>query len=167
MFRMDDEFRWLAPMVLWPFARRILPPNRPRPQGGGAQRSDERAMFAAVSFILVTGLPWRNVPPAFRVSWQNAHRRFQQWSEAGLWRQLAASADDGTAGPGSDEAYWAVALERAAELRLQKPAEPVTSGTTAGSVPVWGKPVIRRAKPNLVRRLFGHDQHPGHGDAIG
>lgn len=161
---MDEEFRWLAPMSLWPRMRSVLPPSPPRPQGGGTQRADERAVFAAVAFVLVTGAPWRSVPRIFGVSWQNAHRRFLEWSRTDVWRRLGASTAEA---PDSAEAAWAATLERAARARLREAASARTDAAVADPRPVWRKPVVRRAQRNLVERLFGRDVSGAGGPAGG
>ena len=151
----DDEFGWLAPMCLWPRLLPMVPASSARPQGGGLQRQDEQAMVAAVVFVLVTGTPWRGLPRVFGVSWQNAHRRFGQWSRAGLWRRLVESTADA---PGSADAAWAARLESAAGTRLrEQPSSPATRAT-AEPAPCWRKPVVRRAQRNLVERLFGRER---------
>lgn len=45
-------------------------------------------MFTAVVYVLSSGCAWRDLPPSFGAPFQTAHRRFGQWTEAGLWRQL-------------------------------------------------------------------------------
>jgi transposase len=144
-------------MELWPRAQPILPENPSRPQGGGSQRADERAMFAAVTFVLVTDLPWRSLPKVFDVSWQNAHRRFLQWSRADMWHRLTKATDDA---PDSAVAGWAATLERAAQVRLreQPAAGVVTVHAVAAprtTLPAWRKPVVRRVQRGLVEQLFG------------
>lgn len=44
-------------------------------------------MLAAVVYVLVSGGVWRDLPPSFGVTVPTAHRRFQRWTEAGLWRK--------------------------------------------------------------------------------
>jgi transposase len=38
--------------------------------------------------VLTSGCAWRDLPPSFGVPFQAAHRRFGQWTKAGLWRRL-------------------------------------------------------------------------------
>jgi transposase len=47
-----------------------------------------RAVFTAIVYVLTSGCAWRDLPPSFGVPFQTAHRRFSQWTEAGLWREL-------------------------------------------------------------------------------
>ncbi|MEU5658894.1 transposase [Streptomyces sp. NPDC047737] len=109
------EYDWLAPMVLWPLARRIMPVASVRPQGGGTRRLDDEAVFACILYVLVSESPWRAVPDTFGTSWQTAHRRFRQLCEAGIWERLELTTDV----PGMPPAlrYWAAAVRRAAAAR--------------------------------------------------
>jgi transposase len=47
-----------------------------------------RAVFTAIVCVLTSGCAWRDLPPSFEVPFQTAHRRFSQWTAAGLWREL-------------------------------------------------------------------------------
>ncbi|WP_437126416.1 transposase [Nocardia mangyaensis] len=78
----------LVPDRLWALVEPQLPEFRQRRQGGGTAPTDERAVFAAVVFVLTSGCPWRMLPPTFGVTVPTAHRRFMAWSRAGSWRRL-------------------------------------------------------------------------------
>ncbi|MFJ8011880.1 transposase [Streptomyces sp. NPDC096339] len=120
------RFAWLSPMMLWPLARRLVPQGTVRPQGGGTQRSDEEALFAAIVYVLVSDVPWRALPKSFPVSWQNTHRRAAQWTEAGLW-DLMREAARGPQVP-QQVKEWAGEIARMAQSRLSHSAaapEPV------------------------------------------
>ncbi|MFI1221095.1 MULTISPECIES: transposase [unclassified Streptomyces] len=155
------RFSWLAPMVLWPLARRHLPRPAVRPQGGGSQRADDEATFAAILFVLASGVPWRALPRAFTVSWQNAHRRFSQWSEAGLWDQIRETArrqpDPGQA---RQLRQWAEAVSALAEERLNRPAAPPPGPRATAPRPAAGlQPGLRVHEPDdFTVRLFGADR---------
>jgi transposase len=45
-------------------------------------------VFTAIVYVLTSGCAWRDLPPSFGVSFQTGHRRFGQWTRAGLWRRL-------------------------------------------------------------------------------
>ncbi|WP_328315979.1 transposase [Streptomyces sp. NBC_00388] len=153
------RFAWLAPMVLWPVARRFLPRPTVRPQGGGTQRADDEAMFAAILYVLVSGAPWRALPKTFAVSWQNAHRRFTQWSSAGLWDRIQEAAR----GPQMPAAVrqWADTTVALAEERLNRMAAAAGSSAGAGAAAAVPqseglKPAIRlHAQGDFTARLFG------------
>lgn len=153
------RFAWLAPMELWPLARRHLPRPAVRPQGGGSQRADDEATFAAILFVLVSGVPWRALPRAFTVSWQNAHRRFTQWSEAGLWDHLqdAAHRQQPPGQPGALR-QWAETLSALADERLNRPAMPPAGPPAAPAPQRTGglQPGLRvHEQDDFTVRLFG------------
>jgi transposase len=79
---------------------------------------EERAVFTAVVYVLMSGCAWRHLPEAFDVSPATAHRRFSVWSEAGLWPRLRQRVLDGAGAPG--ERDWAAAIVDAASLRAKK-----------------------------------------------
>lgn len=73
----------LVPDELWALVEPLIPEFEPRPHGG-----DARAVFTAIVYVLTSGCSWRDLPPSFGVAFQTAHRRFGQWTKAGLWRRL-------------------------------------------------------------------------------
>jgi transposase len=93
---------------LWQVLEPLIPPARIRPQGGGRNRADDRAVFTAVTFVLTTGCPWRALPRVFGVKPATVHRRFGEWMALRLWERLheQAVATFGT-GP---EVDWTRAL---------------------------------------------------------
>jgi transposase len=78
----------LASDDLWAAAQSVLPPPPRRQQGGGRSRVSDRAVLAAVVYIVVTDSSWRQVPPVFGASWQTVHRRFTEWTHQGVWPSL-------------------------------------------------------------------------------
>jgi transposase len=78
----------LVPDELWTLVQPLIPKFRPRPQGGGTAPLDDRAVFTAIVYVLTSSCAWRDLPPSFGVPFQTAHRRFSQWTKAGLWRRL-------------------------------------------------------------------------------
>ncbi|MGC5343777.1 IS5 family transposase [Streptomyces sp. DT171] len=113
-----DLSRRLVPDGLWELVAPLLPPFKSRPQGGGTAPCDERAVFAAVVYVLTSGCAWRHLPEAFGVSPATAHRRFTVWTKAGLWRRLHRAVLDelGTRG----ELDWASAIVDAAGVRAKR-----------------------------------------------
>ncbi|MFC9249025.1 transposase [Streptomyces sp. NPDC057136] len=75
LVRADLSHR-LVPDELWELAAPLLPRFTSRPQGGGTGPVDERAVFAAVVYVLTSGCAWRYLPESFGVSPATAHRRF-------------------------------------------------------------------------------------------
>lgn len=119
--RTEGRFGWLAPMALWPLAQHFIPKPRLRPQGGGTQRTDDQAMLAAILYTLVSECPWRALPKVFGVSWQTAHRRFGEWSQAGLWQQVREASRSPQCS--TQTRYWAFAVAEAAAQRHRRAAQ--------------------------------------------
>jgi transposase len=66
----------------------ILKPHLPGERGKwGGIAADNRRFINAVLWILRTGAPWRDLPPAYG-GWSNTHRRFIRWRDAGRWECL-------------------------------------------------------------------------------
>ena len=80
--------RRLVPDELLALVEPLMPSFVARPQGGGRAPVADRAVFAAVVYVLTSGCPWRLLPPSFGVTVPTAHRRFTEWTKAGLWRRL-------------------------------------------------------------------------------
>ncbi|SER21082.1 Putative transposase of IS4/5 family [Actinokineospora terrae] len=45
-------------------------------------------MFTAIVFVLTIGCAWRMLPRSFGVAVPTAHRRFADWTKAGLWTRI-------------------------------------------------------------------------------
>lgn len=131
MHRVSNRFTWLAPAELWDSAKQLIDEPAVRPQGGGKARSDDEAVFAAVVFVLVTGCPWRRLPPVFGVSWQTVHRRYGQWTRAGLWHRLRQAVAVRPDGDGM--LVWSRTVLDASSARARKGhrADPAVNGTNA------------------------------------
>ncbi|MEN8654107.1 transposase [Streptomyces sp. 21So2-11] len=115
-----DLSRRLVPDGLWELVAPLLPRFKSRPQGGGTAPVDERAVFAAVVYVLTSGCAWRYLPPTFGVSSATAHRRFTVWTEAGLWRRLHRAVLDELGALG--ELDWTSAIVDAASVRAKRGA---------------------------------------------
>jgi transposase len=114
-----DEFtRRLVPDGLWEITGPLVPATPKRAQGGGIPRADDRQVFSAIVFVLTSGCAWRHLPPVFGVSHQTAHRRFTEWSEAGLWAKLHRAVLDRLGAAGDID--WSRAIVDAASLRAKK-----------------------------------------------
>jgi putative transposase len=53
----------------------------------GRAGEDNRLFVDAVLWILRTGAPWRDLPPAFG-HWNSVFVRFNRWSQKGVWESL-------------------------------------------------------------------------------
>jgi transposase len=81
--------RTWAPDDFWRIVQPLIPVPAPRPQGGGKRRADDRAVLAAVMYMVQAGCSWRKLPAAFfGVSRPTVHRRFGEWTRYGLWELL-------------------------------------------------------------------------------
>jgi transposase len=86
--------RRLVSDEMWARVAPLLPGSRARPQGGGRARADDRAVFTAVVFVLTCDCAWRQLPQSFGVSAPTAHRRFVEWTGAGVWDALERTVGD-------------------------------------------------------------------------
>jgi transposase len=60
----------------------------------GGRGENNRLFVEGVLWIARTGSPWRDLPVAFG-SWNSVWRRFDRWSQSGVWQRIfAALADD-------------------------------------------------------------------------
>lgn len=108
----------LVPDDLWAAAAPLIPPMKPRAQGGGRARVDDRVTFTAVVYILASGSAWRALPDYFGVSVASVYRRHQEYVDIGLWPRLLEVV---TGGP---EEQWVFTLMRLARGRVSPPAPP-------------------------------------------
>jgi transposase len=79
----------LLPDELWHEIEPLLPPHPPASPKGGRPPVDDRDALSGILFVLKTGIPWQALPTeAFGVSGSSCWRRFERWTEAGVWAQL-------------------------------------------------------------------------------
>ncbi|GAA1996375.1 hypothetical protein GCM10009754_88490 [Amycolatopsis minnesotensis] len=114
----DALSRRLVPDELWALVEPLIPSFSPRPQGGGRAPVDDRAVFTAVVYVLTSGCAWRMLPPSFGVTVPTAHRRFTEWTQAGLWPRLHRAVLDELGSQG--EIDWSRAVLDGASVRAKK-----------------------------------------------
>ena len=79
----------LLPDELWHEIEPLLPPHPPRTSKGGRPPVDDRDALRGILFVLKTGTPWQALPTeAFGVSGSSCWRRFDEWTDAGVWPEL-------------------------------------------------------------------------------
>ena len=75
--------RFLPTPDLWAAVEPLLP----EPSGGGRPREPDQQMFAAIFYVLTTGIQWKALPRCLGAP-STVHDRFQQWTEAGVFERL-------------------------------------------------------------------------------
>lgn len=82
-FRLPDE--------LWERIESLLPARKAHPLGCHRPRVPDRCAMDAIFFVLRTGCQWNALNQTGLCSSSSAHRRFQEWTKAGvflaLWKQ--------------------------------------------------------------------------------
>ena len=58
-----------------------------KPADPGRSGRNNRLFVEAVLWIVRTGSPWRDLPPAFG-NWSSVYTRFRDWVRADVWKQL-------------------------------------------------------------------------------
>ena len=79
---------WRIPDELWERIQPLLPPRKPHPLGCHRPRVDDRRAMDAIFFVLRTGCQWNALHDTGICSSSSAHRRFREWTEAGVWLAL-------------------------------------------------------------------------------
>ncbi len=80
---------WVLSDALWARVAPLIPATPPRPKGGRPRMPDREA-FAAIVYVLRTGMQWNALPRALGAS-STVHDRFQDWERAGLFRAIWAA----------------------------------------------------------------------------
>jgi transposase len=73
---------------LWSVIEPLLPPERPKPEGG-RPAVPSRAALSGILFVLRSGIPWEMLPQEMGCgSGVTCWRRLRDWQEAGVWDRL-------------------------------------------------------------------------------
>ena len=59
----------------------------------GGRGGNNRMFVEGVLWIARTGSPWRDLPSAFG-HWNSVWRRFDRWSQSGVWHRIFAALSD-------------------------------------------------------------------------
>lgn len=86
MIKQDDG--WRLPDELWEQMEPLLPPRKPHPLGCHRPRVPDRAAMDAILFVLRTGCQWNALNGTGICSSSSAHRRFQEWVDAGVFEEF-------------------------------------------------------------------------------
>lgn len=80
---------WRMPDEMWEAIEPLLPrPNKPHPLGCHRPRVPDRVAMDAIFFVLRTGCQWNALNATGLCSSSSAHRRFQEWVEAGVFELM-------------------------------------------------------------------------------
>jgi transposase len=90
---------WRISDALWAKIQPLLPvPEDHHPLGCHRKRVSNRAAMDAILFVLRTGCQWKALDGTGICSKSSAHRRFQEWTAAGVfeefWRQGLLAYDE-------------------------------------------------------------------------
>src|SRR5512133_3250633 len=87
MKRAKDD-GWRLPDALWAEMQPLLPPRKPHPLGCHNPRVPDRSAMDAIFFVLRTGCQWGALNATGICSHASAHRRFLEWTEAGVFEEF-------------------------------------------------------------------------------
>jgi transposase len=89
---------WRIPDPTWERIEALLPARPSHPLGCHNPRVPDRAAMDAILLVLRTGMQWNALNATGICSSSSAHRRFQEWIEAGIfaefWRQGLLAYDE-------------------------------------------------------------------------
>lgn len=86
LLKKDDG--WRLPDEIWAQMEPLLPPRKPHPLGCHNPRVSDRAAMDAILFVLRTGCQWNALSATGICSSSSAHRRFQEWAQAGVFEEF-------------------------------------------------------------------------------
>lgn len=90
-YTMAGVFR--IPDRMWERIRPLIPaPAKVHRFGGGRRRVPDRVVLDAIFVVLRTGCQWHALDGTGLCSGATAHRRFQEWEQAGFFERLWAAA---------------------------------------------------------------------------
>mgnify|MGYP001571072420 CR=1 FL=1 len=79
---------WCIPDALWEKMRQLIPPGKSHPLGCHNPRVPDRNAMNAILFVLRTGCQWNSLRATEICSSSSAHRRFLEWTEAGVFEEF-------------------------------------------------------------------------------
>ena len=82
----DDK--WRISDALWKRMEPLIPPGKPHPLGCHNPRIDDRTAMNGILFVLRTGCQWGALDATSICKHSSAHRRFLEWSEAGVFEEF-------------------------------------------------------------------------------
>jgi transposase len=134
---------WRIPDALWRRIEPLLPPRKPHPLGCHNPRVEDRRAMDAIFFVLRSGCQWGALSATGICSKSAAHRRFQEWVQAGVFLRL-----------------WALGLEEYDQLKGLDWAWLAMDGAMT-KAPLGGEK--DRPQPHRPREVGGQAQPAGGG----
>ncbi len=80
---------WEVSEEWWEKVKSLIP-SAPSHAKGGRPRMEDRKAFAAIIYVLRTGIQWNALPRELGAS-STVHDRFQEWEQKGFWKRALAS----------------------------------------------------------------------------
>lgn len=81
---------WLISDELWEKIGPLIPPHARMHRLGGRPRVDDRKAMNGIFFVLRTGCQWKALDATGICSGSVAHARFQEWTQAGVFKDFWA-----------------------------------------------------------------------------
>lgn len=92
MRRKSTGNRWRCSDEFWSFVEPLLPMHVNKdPRRRGRKRRSDRDAMDAILFVARTGCQWNALKATGICSSSTSHRRFQEWTKAGVFEQLWTS----------------------------------------------------------------------------
>src|SRR6478752_8056917 len=88
MGRVERDDGWRISDELWWLIEPLIPAGKPHPLGCHNPRVPDRAAMNAILLVLRTGMQWNALNATGICTSSSAHRRFEEWSEAGVFSRL-------------------------------------------------------------------------------
>ncbi len=79
---------WRIPDEAWEAMELLLPPRKAPPLGCHRPRIADRDAMNGILFVLRTGCQWQALDATGICKHSSAHRRFQEWTRAGVFEQF-------------------------------------------------------------------------------
>src|SRR5438874_6949226 len=133
---------WEVSDEWWEKVKSLIPPAPSRAQGG-RPRMDDRQAFAAIIYVLRTGIQWNALPRELGAS-STVHDRFQEWEQAGFFKALWQAGLEEYDEVQGIEWEW-----QAGDGAMSDP--PLSAKPQLGPIP----PIVARAEPNAVSSQMG------------
>jgi transposase len=86
----DHEWTAIKPML----------PNKP----GGVRRLNDRRVLNGISWVLRSGVPWRDLPEDYG-PYTTCYNRFVRWRKAEIWDRIMDALAAGHDAGGADDRY--------------------------------------------------------------